>query len=606
MKKKKSIKEYLGEKLDDILDTSEPIINTAGKLASATLSTIETFTIAVKDRIDEAEQLRADQEELNKYIEEMGIEVKEIGDDVKQVKTDVKEIGNDVKELATEIKQITKNYPDMVHNLNFEDYVQGDEKRDGGQVTKWTKKISRICIQAVSPDPDFRPKLSKMVNILGECNKEYVRLSHKFSPSSSNDSQKKIRVEDEAQQLKSDQEDLYKYLTEMGVNVKEIGTDVKEFKGEFSSMVLKINTMNNKMEKILDEQNKSAIRKETNVEYYQNKIDKIFTESNKLDFTDYKETNEQRNDGPVNQDPEFRPKITDMFKELRNNYKEFIKASPSPINSQKQSYVPPKTKKPTPQRQFILPNGADRNNGNMFEMSATGQEDEKDESSKLSYFAEKLDDISEIIEPIAKSAYMLEMGVNVKEIGTDVKEFKEEFSIMVLKINTMNNKMEKLLDEQNKSAVRKDTNFEYYQNKIDKIFTESNKLEFIEYKETNENPVNQDPDFRPKITDMFKELRNSYKEFIKASPSPINSQKQSYVPPKIKKPTPQRKFSMDQDEFAIKDEDLPDSDKQGSPLTKLLQWQRDNLNTQIKNDCPPLSYDKLILSGNTRVDCAYI
>ncbi|CAG8698071.1 8609_t:CDS:2 [Funneliformis mosseae] len=193
-------------------------------------------------------------------------------------------------------------------------------------------------------------------------------------------------------------------------------------------------------------------------------------------------------------------------------------------------------------------------------MSATGQEDEKDEPNKLSYFAEKLDDISEITEPIAKSAYMLEMGVNVKEIGSDIKEFKEEFSIMVLKINTMNNKMEKLLDEQNKSAVRKDTNFEYYQNKIDKIFTESNKLEFIEYKETNESPVNQDPDFRPKITDMFKELRNSYKEFIKASPSPINSQKQSYVPPKIKKPTPQRKFSMDQDEFAIKDEDLPDSE----------------------------------------------
>ncbi|CAG8525233.1 11917_t:CDS:2 [Funneliformis mosseae] len=353
---KKSIKEYLGEKLDDILDTSEPIINTAGKLASATLSTIETsvpvivpitkffpliseignvlneiveivqaaehnkricdvllqkvyaaelavhdlkvrrnvhqgcfntknylglqslcnvisqikkftgevsqmktmmkylkgksiektfkelcrefdscvsllsFTIAVKDRIDEAEQLRADQEELNKYIEEMGIEVKEIGADVKQVKTDVKEIGNDVKELATEIteiKQITKNYPDMVlkitamhttmeklskhsepqskidnlfqvHNLNFEDYVQGDEKRDGGQVTKWTKKYQEFAFkvigEAVSPDPDFRPKLSKMVNILGECNKEYVRLSHKFSPSSSNDSQSQPKI----------------------------------------------------------------------------------------------------------------------------------------------------------------------------------------------------------------------------------------------------------------------------------------------------------------------------------------------------------------------------------------------------------------------------
>ncbi|CAI2200814.1 503_t:CDS:1, partial [Funneliformis geosporum] len=71
--------------------------------------------------------------------------------------------------------------------------------------------------------------------------------------------------------------------------------------------------------------------------------------------------------------------------------------------------------------------------------------------------------------------------------------------------------------------------------------------------------VNQDPEFRPKITDMFRVLRICHKEFIKAPPSPINLQKQGYMPPKIKKP-PQRKFSMDQDEFAIKDEDLPDSE----------------------------------------------
>ncbi|CAG8678192.1 14423_t:CDS:2, partial [Funneliformis mosseae] len=94
----------------------------------------------------------------------------------------------------------------------------------------------------------------------------------------------KIRVEDEAEQLKSDQEDLNKYLTEMGVNVKEFGTDVKEFTGELSSLVLKINTMNNKMEKILDEQNK---------------IDKIFTGSHSLEFKDFKETNEQRNYGLI-------------------------------------------------------------------------------------------------------------------------------------------------------------------------------------------------------------------------------------------------------------------------------------------------------------------
>src|SRR6266540_2525282 len=75
--------------------------------------------------------------------------------------------------------------------------------------------------------------------------------------------------------------------------MKEVKTDVKEF----SSMVLKINTMNITMEKILDEQSKNAERKDTNVDnLYQMKIDKIFKAST-LRITDYKETNVIRKEG---------------------------------------------------------------------------------------------------------------------------------------------------------------------------------------------------------------------------------------------------------------------------------------------------------------------
>ncbi|CAG8618734.1 9280_t:CDS:2, partial [Funneliformis mosseae] len=57
--------------------------------------------------------------------------------------------------------------------------------------------------------------------------------------------------------------------------------------------------------------------------------------------------------------------------------------------------------------------------------------------------------------------------------------------------------------------------------------------------------VNQDPDFKPRITDMFRILRDCHKEFIKAPPSSINSQKQGYMQTKLKNPaipTPKRKF----------------------------------------------------------------
>jgi len=78
---------------------------------------------------------------------------------------------------------------------------------------------------------------------------------------------------------------------------------------------------------------------------------------------------------------------------------------------------------------------------------------------------------------------------DVKEFESDIKEFKEEFRVevfsSVLMINTMYSTMEKILEEQSKSAERIRANDDNsYQMKINKIFKVS-PLRFTDYKETN-------------------------------------------------------------------------------------------------------------------------
>ncbi|CAB5390427.1 unnamed protein product [Rhizophagus irregularis] len=63
----------------------------------------------------------------------------------------------------------------------------------------------------------------------------------------------RIRPDEESKSLKSDQEDLSNYLAKI---IEEVGIDIKELSNEFTSMVLKVNAMNNTMEKLLDEQTK--------------------------------------------------------------------------------------------------------------------------------------------------------------------------------------------------------------------------------------------------------------------------------------------------------------------------------------------------------------
>ncbi|CAB4387768.1 unnamed protein product [Rhizophagus irregularis] len=67
----------------------------------------------------------------------------------------------------------------------------------------------------------------------------------------------RIRPDEESKSLKSDQEDLSNYLAKI---IEEVGIDIKELSNEFTSMVLKVNAMNNTMEKLLDEQTKQQLK----------------------------------------------------------------------------------------------------------------------------------------------------------------------------------------------------------------------------------------------------------------------------------------------------------------------------------------------------------
>ncbi|CAI2169385.1 2835_t:CDS:2 [Funneliformis geosporum] len=133
-------------------------------------------------------------------VKTIEIDVKRVGNDVEQVGNDVKEIETDVKELVTEIKQIkqnTENYPDMVlkitamhntmekltkqtdqskinkifqfHNLTFEDYVQGDDRRDDGQVTKWMcDRHQEFAFKVIGDDENDKNSVQNQVTILKE------------------------------------------------------------------------------------------------------------------------------------------------------------------------------------------------------------------------------------------------------------------------------------------------------------------------------------------------------------------------------------------------------------------------------------------------------
>ncbi|CAB5388652.1 unnamed protein product [Rhizophagus irregularis] len=113
----------------------------------------------------------------------------------------------------------------------------------------------------------------------------------------------RIRSEEETKSLKLDQEDLSDYLAK---NIEEVGIDIKGLSNKFTSMVVKVNAMNNAMEKLLDEQTKQQSKNDNDKtvndklkQMIQSKIDKIFV-IRQLRISDYEKTDkEPRKDGRV-------------------------------------------------------------------------------------------------------------------------------------------------------------------------------------------------------------------------------------------------------------------------------------------------------------------
>ena len=102
----------------------------------------------------------------------------------------------------------------------------------------------------------------------------------------------------------------------------------------------------------------------------------------------------------------------------------------------------------------------------------------------------------------------------MEEMGTE-REFKEGFSSMVLRVNTMNNTMEKLLSEKPQSS-EKDT-----QSKIDKIF-QVHQLTFSDYEKTNDTS-RQDVTKWVKVDNYSQEF--AFKVISESDPEDKNSVK---------------------------------------------------------------------------------
>ncbi|GET59728.1 kinase-like domain-containing protein [Rhizophagus irregularis DAOM 181602=DAOM 197198] len=87
-----------------------------------------------------------------------------------------------------------------------------------------------------------------------------------------------VEIADELEQLKSDQDDLFKYLQEMvaGINDNDCFADLSK---KFFSTVVKVNAMNNAMEKFMKETSQNPFLNQA-------KIDNIF-QVHPLKFSDY-------------------------------------------------------------------------------------------------------------------------------------------------------------------------------------------------------------------------------------------------------------------------------------------------------------------------------
>ncbi|CAB4474360.1 unnamed protein product [Rhizophagus irregularis] len=189
-----------------------------------------------------------------------------------------------------QFKDIVK-ITDLVCNYKYRESFSRD--------SRMPLSFTSLALKAVDHDPDFRPEISKMFEVLNDC----------FEESESRVSSYYLRVAKE---------------------VEEVGTNMRDLTNDIFSMTLKANSTNSMVKKLLDEQTKNAKNdSEKNDddklnEMIQSRIDKIFA-VRQLRISDYEKTNEKpHKDGRVtkwvnikNKSEEFAFKI--VSEEERSN-----------------------------------------------------------------------------------------------------------------------------------------------------------------------------------------------------------------------------------------------------------------------------------------------
>ncbi|CAB4433379.1 unnamed protein product [Rhizophagus irregularis] len=146
--------------------------------------------------------------------------------------------------------------------------------------------FTSLALKAVDHDPDLRPEISKMFEVLNNC----------FEGSEPREMvTSKIHTEVENELLKSVQKELSNYYVRIAKEVEEVGTNMRDLTNEIFSMTLKANSTNSMVKKLLDEQTKNAkndSEKNDDDEMIQSRIDKIFV-VRQLRISDYEKTDKE-------------------------------------------------------------------------------------------------------------------------------------------------------------------------------------------------------------------------------------------------------------------------------------------------------------------------
>ncbi|RGB38185.1 kinase-like domain-containing protein [Rhizophagus diaphanus] len=415
-----------------------------------------------------------------------------------------------------------------------------------------------------------------------------------------------VKTSDEIGQLKADQDDLLKYLVgmEAGIkkidvdvshvktDIKDLGSDAKEIKAclanlskGFSSTVVKVNAMNNTMEKFMNENSQN-----------QTKIDNIF-QVHPLKLADY-----ERDD---NEKPRKNGRVTKWYK-TTNKGAEFAFKTISEKEDQKIVQNQVTILKELHDWQNIIKFYGIISDGNKWYLVT-----EWAECGNLREFYQNKHDFD--LKLKLRISLDIARGLNfLRTVEIVHRDIRAENILITLNetAKLANFKLSRYLtaatlnQSQNLERVRycapelleRAPNYKYdqkcevysfgillweiaeeripYQGNDDILditdrvrnkmyrepFSEISQMP-EEFKQLEIDAVQHDPDFRPKITKMFEVLRNCVRDYSKRHSLSQDSSNSSSLrlnrKPSTPKPIPKRAYSIDQDQYALPI-DLPD------------------------------------------------